>query len=70
MKYEHMKNRAELEDAFAEHTIEGMDMKTMVAIIYEMLTKSYSDLSDAEFITLVQEHAAHLLDEVGSDEQQ
>jgi hypothetical protein len=57
-----MINREALQDEYIEHVIDGLDIKTMAAIIYETLTESYSDLGDADFITLVQEHAPHLIE--------
>jgi hypothetical protein len=56
-------NRVELEDAMAEHTLEGMDWNTLHQMAYITLTEKYSKMTDAEFSKLVQDFAPHLIDE-------
>lgn len=45
----------------AEHIVEGMDMDTLVTFAVEMLEQSYSDYTEDQLITEVQEWAPHLL---------
>jgi hypothetical protein len=56
-------NRAELEDAMAEHTLEGMDWNTLHQLAYNALTEKYSQMADAEFNKLIQDFAPHLIDD-------
>lgn len=56
-------NRVELEDAMAEHTLEGMDWNTLHQLAYTALTEKYSQMPEAEFQKLVQDFAPHLLDD-------
>jgi hypothetical protein len=58
-----MKTRAQLESELASHMVDGMDMDTMVEIVFEVLTESYAKLTDVELNETVQEYASYLLDE-------
>jgi hypothetical protein len=62
-------NRAELEDAMAENTLEDMDWNTLHQMAYTALTEKYSKMTDAEFSKLVQDFAPHLLDDEDEEEE-
>jgi hypothetical protein len=56
-------NRENIQTQFLDEIIEGLDIESLVTIAYEYLGRAYDDLSDADFLDLVQNDAPHLLDE-------
>ena len=55
--------RVELEDALAEHTLEGADWNTLHNLAYNALTERFSKMTEAEFTKAIQDFAPHLLDD-------
>ena len=56
-------NRSELQDNMIQQILEDMDIKTMMAILYDNMSESYDKYSDKELITEVKEYYPHLLEE-------
>ena len=44
-------NRSELQDNMIQQILEDMDIKTMMAILYDNMSESYDKYSDEELIT-------------------
>ena len=55
--------RGEIESAFAEHMVEGMDWETLSVFAIEQLRKEYEQLSDDELETELRDYAPHLLED-------
>ena len=55
-------NRDELQDAMIQQILDDMDIKTMMALLYDMLDESYDKYSVDELIAEVEEYYPHLLD--------
>ena len=55
--------RAELEGALAEHTLDGADWNTMYNLAYNALTDRFSQMTEPEFTKALQDFAPHLLEE-------
>jgi len=55
-------NRSELQDQLIQQIIDDMDIKTMAALLYDMMDESYDKYSDKELITEVEEYYPNLLD--------
>ena len=56
-------NRDELQDQLIQQILDDMDIKTMMALLYEQLDESYDDYSIEQLITEVEEYYPHLLEE-------
>ena len=56
-------NRSELQDNMIQQILEDMDIKTMMAILYDNMSESYDKYSDEELITEVKEYYPHILEE-------
>ena len=56
-------NRKELQDNMIQQILEDMDIKTMMAILYDSMSESYDKYSDEELITEVKEYYPELLEE-------
>jgi len=56
-------NRSELQDALIHQIIDDMDLKTMTAMIYDMMQESYDKYSENELKTEVEEYYPELLEE-------
>ena len=56
-------NRSELQDTMIQQILDDMDIKTMMAILYDSMSESYDKYSDEELITEVKEYYPHLLEE-------
>ena len=56
-------NRQELQDNMIQQILEDMDIKTMMAILYDSMSESYDKYSDEELITEVKEYYPHLLED-------
>ena len=56
-------NRSELQDNMIQQTLDDMDIKTMMAILYDYLDADYDKYSVDELIAEVEEYYPHLLEE-------
>ena len=56
-------NRSELQDNMIQQILDDMDIKTMMAILYDNMSESYDKYSDEEFLTEVKEYYPHLLED-------
>ena len=56
-------NRSELQDNMIQQTLDDMDIKTMMAILYDNMSESYDKYSVDELIAEVEEYYPHLLEE-------
>ena len=56
-------NRSELQDQLIQQIIDDMDIKTMAALLYDMMDESYDKYSEKELITEVEEYYPHILEE-------
>ena len=56
-------NRQELQDNMIQQILDDMDIKTMMAMLYDMMDESYDNYSVKELITEVEEYYPHLLEE-------
>ena len=56
-------NRAELQDTMIQQILDDMDIKTMMAILYDNMSESYDKYSDAELLEEVKEYYPHILEE-------
>ena len=59
-------NRSELQDHLIQQIIDDMDIKTMAALLYDMMDESYDNYSEKELITEVNEYYPHLLEDEDS----
>ena len=56
-------NRSELQDNMIQQILDDMDIKTMMAILYDNMSESYDKYSVGELIEEVQEYYPHLLED-------
>ena len=56
-------NRSELQTTMIKQIVDDMDMKTMEALLYDMLNESYDKYSEKELIAEVEEYYPHILEE-------
>ena len=56
-------NRSELQDNMIQQILDDMDIKTMMAILYDNMSESYDKYSDKELIEEVKEYYPHLMDD-------
>ena len=56
-------NRSELQDNMIQQTLDDMDIKTMMTVLYDYLDADYDKYSDEELITEVKEYYPHLLED-------
>ena len=56
-------NRSELQDQLIQQMLDDMDIKTMMALLYDMLDESYDKYSEKELIAEVEEYYPHLLED-------
>ena len=56
-------NRQELQDQLIDNVIDGMDFKTMWAVLYDFMDESYDKFSDEEVMEEVNEFYPELLEE-------
>ena len=59
-------NRSELQDNMIQQILDDMDIKTMMAILYDNMSESYDNYSDSELMEEVKEYYPHLLEEESS----
>jgi len=57
-------NRQELQDAYINNVIDGMDLKDCLAMLFDYMDQSFDSYSDEELITEVREYYPELLEEV------
>jgi hypothetical protein len=56
-------NREQLQDAYINEIIDGMDLKDMMALLFDMLDKEMDIYTDEELKEEVKEYYPHLLEE-------
>ena len=56
-------NRSELQDTMIQQILDDMDIKTMMAVLYDYLDADYDKYSVEELIEEVKEYYPHLLEE-------
>ena len=56
-------NREQLQDAYINEIIDGMDIKDMMALLFDMLDKEMDIYTDEELKEEVKEYYPHLLEE-------
>ena len=56
-------NRSELQTALIEQMIDGMDLKCLLQMCYDVMDENYDKYSDEELITEVKEYYPELLEE-------
>jgi len=59
-------DRDELQDAMIQQILDDMDIKTMMAILYDNMNESYDKYSVDELIAEVEEYYPHLLEETNA----
>ena len=55
-------NRDQLQDSMIQQILDDMDIKTMMAILYDNMSESYDKYSDSELMEEVKEYYPHLLE--------
>lgn len=55
-------NRDELQDNLINQILDDMDIKTMMALLYDMMDESYDNYSVNELIQEAEEYYPHLLE--------
>ena len=61
-------NRSELQDNMIQQILDDMDIKTMMAILYDNMSESYDKYSDSELLEEVKEYYPHILPETNISE--
>jgi len=56
-------DRDQLQDAMIQQILDDMDIKTMMAILYDSMSEDYDKYSDEEIMEEVKEYYPHLLEE-------
>ena len=56
-------NRSSLQDQLIQQILDDMDIKTMMAILYDHMDESYDKYSDEELLEEVKEYYPDLLEE-------
>jgi len=56
-------NREQLQDAYINEIIDGMDLKDMMALLFDMIDKEMDIYTDEELKEEVKEYYPHLLEE-------
>ena len=59
--------RSELQQQLVNEMINGMNHKTMMAILYDFINESYDKFSDEELIEEVNEYYPELLEETNTN---
>ena len=55
-------NREQLQDAYINTIIDGMDLKDMMALLFDLMDADMDKYTDEELISEVEEYYPHLLD--------
>ena len=66
MTKENIINRDELQDAMINQILDDMDIKTMMAILYDNMSESYDKYSVDELIAEVEEYYPQLLEQTNA----
>ena len=56
-------NREQLQDAYINNQIDGMDMDDCLAMLFDYMDQSFDSYSDDELITEVREYYPELLED-------
>ena len=56
-------NKDELAEAFADRTVDGMDVDTLGVIVYELLVKEYQSMTEEQLRAEVKKWAEDLLEQ-------
>ena len=56
-------NRSELQDNMIQQILDDMDIKTMMAILYDSMSEDYDKYSDEEIFAEVKEYYPHILED-------
>ena len=56
-------NRDQLQDTMIQQILDDMDIKTMMAILYDYMDVDYDKYSDAELMEEVKEYYPHILED-------
>ena len=59
-------DRDQLQDAMIQQTLDDMDIKTMMSVLYDYLDADYDKYSVDELIAEVEEYYPHLLEETNA----
>ena len=59
-------DRDALQDSMIQQILDDMDIKTMMAILYDNMSESYDKYSVDELIAEVEEYYPHLLEETNA----
>ena len=62
MTNEKIIDRDALQDSMINQILDDMDIKTMMAMLYDMMDESYDNYSEKELIAEVEEYYPHLLE--------
>ena len=62
MTKENIIDRDALQDNMIQQILDDMDIKTMMAILYDNMSESYDKYSDSELMEEVKEYYPHLLE--------
>jgi len=68
MTKENIIDRDQLQDAMIQQILDDMDIKTMMAILYDNMSESYDKYSDKELLEEVKEYYPHILPETNVSE--
>ena len=63
MTQDNIIDRDELQNAMIQQILDDMDIKTMMAILYDNMSENYDKYSVDELIAEVEEYYPHLLEE-------
>ena len=66
MTQDNIIDRDELQDAMIQQTLDDMDIKTMMSVLYDYLDADYDKYSVDELIAEVEEYYPHLLEETNA----
>ena len=56
-------NRDQLQDSMIQQILDDMDIKTMMAILYDSMSEDYDKCSDEEIFAEVKQYYPHMLDD-------
>jgi len=56
-------NRDQLQDTMIQQILDDMDIKTMMAILYDSMSEDYDKYSDEEILEEVKEYYPHILED-------
>ena len=63
MTQDNIIDRDQLQDAMIQQILDDMDIKTMMAILYDNMSNNYDSYTVDELIEEVEEYYPHLLEE-------